>query len=84
MNWMYSIVYMLGVLMGAVAVWCIMEHHRGLFDRREESRRPCEADGDKAYFHEWANYDMRTYALIEYHDGTIAQVIPECIKFTDN
>ena len=83
MNWMYSIVFLFGIILGAEIVWCIMKYHRGLIDSPDADRRTCEADGDKAYFHEWVNYDMRTYALIEYHDGTIAQVIPECIKFTD-
>ena len=84
MNWMYSIVFLFGLVLGAEVMWCIMKYHRNLIDHPADSRRPCEADGDKAYFHEWANYDQRTYALIEYHDGSIAQVIPEYIKFTDN
>ena len=84
MNWMNSIILLFGLMLGAEIMWCITKYHSSLLDRHVDSRRSCEADGDKAYFHEWVNYDMRTYALIEYLDGSIAQVTPEYIKFTDN
>lgn len=46
----------------------------------------------KAIFHMWImswipkenNQLMQTLALVEYEDGTMGQVKPKCIRFTDN
>ena len=46
--------------------------------------RPCEVDGDKAYFHRWVLGDhATTFALIEFLDGTVSQVHPEKVRFLD-
>ena len=58
--------------------------------------RPCLVDGDQAYFHCWVGQDAiidgeggkaqvarRTYALIEYIDGTVEHVFPEKVRFTN-
>lgn len=52
--------------------------------KREDSPRPCEIDGDKAFFHRWVlNENAVTFALIEYIDGTVEKVNPERVRFTD-
>lgn len=56
--------------------------------------RPCEVDGRPALFHRWMEEAAeliqphceitvvhRTYALVEYRDGTIGRVAPERVKF---
>lgn len=46
--------------------------------------RPCEVDGDKAYFHRWALDEHTRYlALIEYLDGSVSLVHPERVRFLD-
>lgn len=59
--------------------------------------RPCLVDGDQAHFHCWVGLDIiiggeedatqvarRTYALVEYIDGTVEHVFPEKVRFTDH
>nr|WP_304429391.1 hypothetical protein [uncultured Acetatifactor sp.] len=58
-----------------------------------------EAETHKGYFHTWAHESYVTngfmvgttagqvstlYGVVEYEDGTIHKVAPECIAFTDN
>lgn len=52
--------------------------------KKEESIRPCEVDGDKAFFHRWVLDEKAvTFALIEYINGEIEKVNPERVRFTD-
>lgn len=54
---------------------------------RPDSRaalRTCEVDGDKAFFHKWAEGGfMKICAIVEYLDGTIHLAPPESVRFTD-
>lgn len=58
-----------------------------------------EAETHKGYFHTWAHESYVTngfmvgttagqvytlYGIVEYEDGSIHKVAPECITFTDN
>ena len=36
----------------------------------------------KGYFHTWAN-GYCVFGIVEYEDGTVQRVLPECITFTD-
>ena len=39
----------------------------------------------KAIFHTWAaNYGPGAIAIVEYEDGSIAQVAPKCLRFIDS
>lgn len=52
--------------------------------KTEQTIRPCETDGGKAYFHRWVQDERAiTFALIEYLDGTVEKVNPETVRFTD-
>lgn len=52
-------------------------------DERDKLR-PCEVDGDKAFFHRWAEGGiMKICAIVEYLDGTIHLAPPESVRFTD-
>ena len=84
LNWMNGICMLVGLGLGLEIMWCALKYSsKGVDDHRDEYLRPCEADGDKAYFHRWVKHERRAYALIEYLDGTMAQVAPECIRFTE-
>ena len=52
----------------------------------DDDKRPCYARGQKAILHRWVelSYPMtQLLALVEYEDGSIAQVKPTSIKFAD-
>lgn len=59
-----------------------------------DSRRPCfvkEAEYKKAIFHRWVDtsfpkekgFILQTLALVEYEDGSIAQIQPKKLIFAD-
>lgn len=66
--------------------------------REQCSKVELEEETHKGYFHTWANEAYVTngylagttagqistlYGVVEYEDGTIHRVPPECINFTD-
>lgn len=50
-----------------------------------------EAETHKGYFHRWIDEGassgcesiIKSYGIVEYEDGTVHKVDPECITFTD-
>lgn len=50
-----------------------------------------EGETHKGYFHKWIDEGassgcesvMKSYGIVEYDDGTVHKVDPECITFTD-
>ncbi len=84
MNWMNSIIFLFGLALGAEIVWCIMTNKHREKSERQDLRRPCEVDGDNAYFHRWAEGGiMKVCAVIEYLDGTVGLARPEDVRFID-
>lgn len=62
-------------------------------DKAREAQEVMEekAETHKGHFHRWIDEDgtignkliVRTYGLVEFDDGTIHKVAPECITFSD-
>ena len=56
-----------------------------------DNRRSCYVDKRKAIFHKWVDssfpkdngFIIQTLALIEYEDGSVAQIQPKKIRFAD-
>lgn len=56
-----------------------------------DSRRSCYVEGRKAIFHRWVEtsfpkdkgFILQTLALVEYQDGSVAQIQPKKIRFAD-
>jgi len=44
--------------------------------------RPCYVNGKKALFHRWSS-DTNEYAIVEYEDGVVDQVLLNTIRFVD-
>lgn len=85
MNWMNGLCLLIGLGLGLEIMWCVMKYrNRDAKDQRYKYLCPCEVDGDKAYFHGWAEGRISKFgAVIEYLDGTISLVPPERIRFTE-
>lgn len=50
----------------------------------EYKLRPCRVKGRKALFHMWSNIPTKTYAIVEFEDGTVKTIDPEDVKFINN
>lgn len=56
-----------------------------------DTRRSCYVDNKKAIFHRWVDtsfpkdkgFISQTLALVEYEDGSVAQIQPKKVKFAD-
>lgn len=82
-----------------VSVPEVTERYRTAGNSLIQTRVVSEAETHKGYFHIWAHESCVTngfmvgttagqvstlYGVVEYEDGTIHKVAPECIAFTDN
>lgn len=84
MNWMNSLIFIFGLVLGAEIVWCILTNREKTKESHRDLRRPCEVDGDKAYFHRWADGGViKICAVVEYLDGTVGLSRPEKVRFID-